>query len=114
MTEKEIKKLNRRELIEILLYLRKELDETKAENDRLKMLADERNGDFEKLTKSVDKMSGQLNRLLRLHTGENPDSEIQSGAESKKTNNRRKKRRAQSGGKQENTTAWSGYFTERT
>ena len=105
MTEKEIKKLNRRELIEILLYLRKELDETKAENERLTKLADERNSEFDKLTKSVDKMSSQINRLLKLQTGENPDSDNQTGTETKRKNNRRKKRRAQSGGKQENTTA---------
>lgn len=105
MTEKEIKKLNRRELIELLLYLRKELDETKAENERLTKLSDERNGDFEKLTKSVDKMSGQLSRLLKLQTGENPEPDNKTGTEPKKTNNRRKKRRAQSSGKQENTTA---------
>lgn len=105
MTEKEIKKLNRRELIELLLYLRKELDETKAENERLKRLADERNDDFEKLTKSVDKVSGQLNRLLKLQSGENTDSDNQSSTEPKRKNNRRKKRRTQSGGKQENTTA---------
>lgn len=105
MTEKEIKKLSRRELIEILLYLRKELDETKAENERLTKLADERYGDFENLLKSVDKMSNKLNRFLKLQTGENPEPDNQSGEEPKRKNNRRKKRRAQSGGKQENTTA---------
>lgn len=105
MTEKEIKKLSRRELVEILIYLRKELDETKAENERLTKLADERDGDFKKLIKTVDKMSGQLNRLVKLQSGENPDTDNKTGADSPKTNNRRKKRRAQSGGKQENTTA---------
>lgn len=105
MTEKEIKKLSRRELIEILLYLRKELDETKAENERLTKLADERYGDFENLKKSVDKISNKLNRLLNLQTGENPEPDNQSSEEPKRKNNRRKKRRAQSGGKQENTTA---------
>ena len=105
MTEKEMKKLNRRELIEMLLYLRKELDETKAENEHLKKISDDRNNDFEKLTKTVDKMIGQLSRLLKLQTGENPESDNKSGAEPKGINNRRKKRRAQSSGKQQNTTA---------
>ncbi len=105
MTEKELKKLNRCELIEMLLYIRRELDETKAENERLKKISDDRSNDFEKLIKTVDKMSGQLTRLLKLQTGENPESDNKAVTESKKTNNRRKKRRTQSGGKQQNTTA---------
>lgn len=36
MTDKELRKLKKLELIEMLYYLRKETDELKAENDQLR------------------------------------------------------------------------------
>jgi hypothetical protein len=36
MTDKDLKKLKRTELLEMLIYLRKELDTTKQENSELK------------------------------------------------------------------------------
>ncbi len=45
MTEKELKKLSKSELLEILLLLRRELDELRDENIELKAkLAEEKNG----------------------------------------------------------------------
>lgn len=41
MTDKELRKLKRAELLEILFYLRKELDELKAENAALTVRIDE-------------------------------------------------------------------------
>lgn len=41
MTDKELRKLKRAELLEILFYLRKELDELKAENESLTLRIDE-------------------------------------------------------------------------
>ena len=40
MTDKELRKLNRAELIEILYYLSRENDELKEENDQLKARLD--------------------------------------------------------------------------
>lgn len=105
MTEKEIKKLNRRELIEMLLYLRKELDETKAENERLTKLADESKGDFDKLVKSVDKMDAKLNRILHMNDVKKVNKDNSTDAVPVKSNNRNKRRRAKNSGKQEDTTA---------
>lgn len=104
MTEKELKKLSRRELVELLLYLRKELDEVKFENERLKTQATERDGNIDKILKTVEKMNGQLSRLTRMQKGEAAESK--PGAEPR--NNKRKnnnKRRAQNVGRQEDTTA---------
>ena len=36
MTDKELKRLNRRELLEIMLELRKQLDEARRENEELR------------------------------------------------------------------------------
>ncbi len=41
MTEKELRKLKRAELIEILYYMRTEIDELKAENEQLKSRLDQ-------------------------------------------------------------------------
>lgn len=43
MTDKELKKLKRVELIEIMLYLKKELDDLKQENQQLKNKINELN-----------------------------------------------------------------------
>ncbi len=40
MTDKELRRLKRTELIEILYYMRSEIDELKAENEQLKFRLD--------------------------------------------------------------------------
>lgn len=41
MTDKELRKLKRSELLELMFYLRKELDDVKKENESLKQRVDE-------------------------------------------------------------------------
>lgn len=67
MTDKELKKLKKYEILEIMLYLKKELDEVKQKNEELKKqlntLLEEKNSNttiskenFEKIMSAVDKI----------------------------------------------------------
>lgn len=67
MTDKEFKKLKKYEILEIMLYLKKELDEVKLKNEELQnqlnALLDEKNSNitlskenFEKIMSAVDKI----------------------------------------------------------
>lgn len=47
MTDKELKKLKRAELIEIMFFLQKELDDLKKENQKLKQDIDELNKKYQ-------------------------------------------------------------------
>lgn len=58
MTDKELQKLRRSELIEILFYMRKEIDELKAENERLVQRIDG-------MTNSAELSENSVNRLLQ-------------------------------------------------
>lgn len=63
MTDKELKKLKRDELLEILLYMRKELDETKLENIELKKKLDEvQKGHLSK--ESIDKIMVAVEKII--------------------------------------------------
>ncbi|MDO4945173.1 MAG: hypothetical protein Q4E74_08265 [Ruminococcus sp.] len=43
MTDKELKRLSRSELLELMLYLKKELDSEKSENEELRKKLEEKN-----------------------------------------------------------------------
>lgn len=100
MTDKELKKLNRRELLEILYYMRKELDETKTENERLQKLVDESNKDHEEIMTALNKAMNKINKLCSAQFGDNIKSKGDDSHKSTKSNNKRKqKRRTEKGGK---------------
>lgn len=100
MTDKELKKLNRRELLEILYYMRKELDETKTENERLQKLVDESNKDHEEIMTALNKAMNKINKLCSAQFGGNIKSEGDDSHNGAKSNNKRKqKRRTEKGGK---------------
>lgn len=100
MTDNELKKLRRRELLEILYYMRKEIDETKLENERLQKLLDERNKDHEEVMSELKKALKQLDRLCRTQFGDNKKlDDANSQNEIKSKNKRKQKRRTEKGGK---------------
>lgn len=100
MTDKEVKKLKRQELLELLYYMRKELDETRLENERLTGLLDERSKEHEEVMAAIAKAERQLTKLVRGQKGENI-SENNAGGEvqgTKSQGNRKKRRRTQNSG----------------
>lgn len=61
MTDKKLKRLSKSELLELLLYVRKELDTLRSENDELKKRLAERNELIERLDEiksGVDRLGG--------------------------------------------------------
>lgn len=65
MTDKELHKLKRSELLDLLLYMRKELDELQAENESLK--------------KQVENSEYNREMLEKIFSAVCPESEKESG-----------------------------------
>lgn len=63
MTDKELKKLSRTELLELMLYLRKELDDLKEENEKLKEQIDNTGSELKAICEEL-KVSTRGVRLL--------------------------------------------------
>ncbi len=101
MTDNELKKLKRRELLEILYYMRKELDETRLENEQLREHVDKLNKDHKEIMFELNKASKQIDRLYRAKFNENkkPDNGIGSAKENKSQNKRKQKRGSEKSGK---------------
>lgn len=99
MTDKELKKLKRRELLEILYYMRKELDETRLENERLQKLNDENRKNHEEIMMALDKALNKINKLCGIQPGDNTKQSNSSQKETKPHNKRKQKRGAEKGGK---------------
>lgn len=100
MTDNDLKKLKRKDLLEILYYMRKELDETRLENERLQELIDERNKNHEEVMEKLNKASKQIDRLCRVQLGDSKKSDDSNPKqEAKPQNKRKKKRRAENSGK---------------
>lgn len=65
MTDKELHKLKRLELLDLLLYMRKELDELQAENESLK--------------KKIEDLEHNRELLEKIFNAVCPESEKESG-----------------------------------
>lgn len=61
MTDKELRHLKRAELIEILLYMKQEIDELRAENEKLTQRLDKLVGEAINLKQGVPEDMGQKN-----------------------------------------------------
>lgn len=90
MTEKELRRLKRSELIEILFYMRKELDELKAENERLVQRIDGMSNSTELSEDSVNRLMQGFKSIMEECNGGNAPLENhdtlrkESGEESRK------------------------------
>lgn len=93
MTDNELKKLKRRDLLEILYYLRKELDETRLENERLRELINEHNKDHKEIMSELSKASKQIDRLCRAQLGENKKHNDINSLKGTKHQNKHKQKR---------------------
>lgn len=60
MTDKELKRLKKSELLELLLYFRKEIDSLKSENERLKKELENSN-----VSQDVLKAVNETNEMLK-------------------------------------------------
>lgn len=97
MTDKELHKLKRQELLEILYYMRTELDDVRAENDRLKQRLETRDKDYEHIMEGVKDLSAKLNSVcakVGVPVNEKP-SVAQKSPSSKNRRNRRKQNSGQ-------------------
>lgn len=99
MTDKELKKLKRRELLEILYYMRKELDETRLENERLKKFNDENCKNHEEIMTALDKVLNKINKLCGKQLDDTAKQSDVSQKVIKPHNKRKQKRGAEKGGK---------------
>lgn len=63
MTDKELRRLNRAELLEILVSMKKELDSTAEENISLKLELREKAEGYKELESALKHMSRQLDGL---------------------------------------------------
>ena len=63
MTDREFKRLRRRELLEIMFQLRRELDEVRLENEDLKKRLEEKNDPDSETLRLLRKISAQADRL---------------------------------------------------
>ncbi len=82
MTDKELKRLKKTELLELMLYLRQELDKVKAENEELKKQL-EVHGTEEaemrtKLRDTVEKMDRRLTALCAAQGIDEPEESAES------------------------------------
>lgn len=66
VTDKELKKLRKSELLELLLYFRKEIDSLKSENERLK-----RELENQSISNDVLKIVTETNTLVKSMTDKN-------------------------------------------
>lgn len=66
VTDKELKKLRKSELLELLLYFRKEIDSLKSENERLK-----RELENHSISNDVLKIVTETNSLVKSMTDKN-------------------------------------------
>ncbi len=71
MTDKELRKLKRVELIEILYYMRNEIDELRAANQRLETRIDQLIGNVQPSQTAVE--SGTENAAPAEHTAEDAE-----------------------------------------
>ncbi len=90
MTDKELKKLKKTELLELMLYLRRELDTVKSENEELRRQLEEytigQNGMQNEIFEAVKKANERLDALCTAQgigtdsedTGSEADAEAES------------------------------------
>lgn len=71
MTDKELKKLRRQELLELMLYVRRELDSVKQENEKLRSQLETQTaaqGDVNKeILQIVNSTSKQVEQICKFH-----------------------------------------------
>lgn len=78
MTDKELRKLKKPELLEILFYLQKEIDELKSENERLNARLDDAgdkglsDDDIKKLTDAVKVAIGDTLKVKVVRPADKP------------------------------------------
>lgn len=69
MTDKELRKLKRRELLELMYYLKKELEEVKLENEDLRKQLEDKTGAQSDVNDDilaiVKRMAGQVDSLCK-------------------------------------------------
>lgn len=70
LTDKELRKLRRKELLELLFYLRRDLDEVKKENESLRRQLEEKTNSQDELHDFIRKASVQLDKLCLAQLGE--------------------------------------------
>lgn len=71
MTDKELRRLRRKELLELLFYLRRELDEAKKENESLRRQLEEKTDPQDEIRSFIRRASVQLDKLCTAQFGEN-------------------------------------------
>lgn len=75
MTDKELRKLKRGELLELMYYLRKELEEVKLENEDLRKQLEDKAGARSDINNDileiVKKMAGQVDSLCKIKDSNN-------------------------------------------
>ncbi len=79
MTDKELRRLKKPELLEILFYLQKEVEELKAENNRLSQRLDNAakigltDDDIERITAAFKATVGDTQKVKVIKNAERPD-----------------------------------------
>lgn len=85
MTDKELRKLKRADFLEILFYLRKEVDELRQENESLKQQLEKLQGGIS--DESVEKITGAVKEVVEEYFRGHSDNNmtISSSPESEKS-----------------------------
>lgn len=82
LTDRELRKLRRKELLELLFYLRRELDEAKKENESLKRRLEESGDSKDELRLFIRRASVQLDKLCEERLGDTFADECGHSADS--------------------------------
>ena len=81
MTDKELRKLRRRELLELMYYLKKELEDVKLENEDLRKQLEDKAGAQSDINndilETVKKIAGQVDSLCKTkNSGNSNDKKV--------------------------------------
>lgn len=91
MTDKELRKLKRQELLEIIYYLRIELDDVRDENDRLKERLETRDKDYEHIMEGVANITEKLDAVCK-KTGASVSKPVKTSYPAKPSSKRSNRR----------------------
>lgn len=64
MTDKELQRLSRKDLLELMIALRTQLDKVNAENDQLKRTLKKKAEESAKQERTLERISRQLDKVL--------------------------------------------------